>query len=130
MEYEQYGQFLKPSWAPPASWFGPVWSVLYTIILATFGYVFWLVWKKRIPKTVATPFLLNLITNLLFTPIQFALRNNFLAAVDIVLVLVTLIWAMRAIKRHRPWVAYAQIPYLLWVSFATILQFSITYLNY
>lgn len=130
MEYTQYVDFIKPSWAPPAYLFGPVWSVLYALIIVTFGYVFWLIWQKRLPRKVATPFVLNIITNLLFTPIQFTLGNNFLASIDIILVLVTLIWATVVIYKHKPWVAYAQIPYLLWVSFATVLQFTITYLNF
>lgn len=130
MEYAQYAEFIKPSWAPPAYLFGPVWSVLYLIIIISFGYVFWLAWKKKIPSHITTPFLLNLITNLIFTPIQFALRNNPLAAADIVLVLITLVWSMIVIYKYKKWVTYAQIPYLLWVSFATILQFTITYLNF
>jgi tryptophan-rich sensory protein len=86
-------------------------------------------WKKEITLMVALPFLLNLIFNLAFTPLQFGLRSNLLAAVDILLVLVTLVWAMMVIYPHARWIAYIQIPYLLWVSFATVLQLTITYLN-
>ena len=57
------------------------------------------------------------------------LKNNLLAAIDILLVLITLIWAMIAIYPHMRWITYIQIPYLLWVSFATLLQLTITYLN-
>ncbi len=81
---------------------------------------------------VALPFALNLIFNFAFTPLQFGLKNNFLAAVDIFLVLGTLIWALTALWYAVPslrWVVYVNIPYLLWVSFATILQLTITYLN-
>lgn len=86
-------------------------------------------WKKKIAFSVALPFLLNLVFNFAFTPLQFGLKNNLFAAVDILLVLVTLIWAMIAIYPHSRWIAYIQIPYLLWVSFATVLQLTITYLN-
>ncbi len=86
-------------------------------------------WKKEIGFAVALPFILNLAFNFAFTPLQFGLKNNFLAALDILLVLGTLVWAMTAIYRHARWITYIQIPYLLWVSFATILQFTITYLN-
>jgi tryptophan-rich sensory protein len=75
------------------------------------------------------PFGLNLLFNLAFTPIQFGLRNNLLAAVDIVLVLATLIWALLAIRPHARWVALVNLPYLAWVMFATALQLSITWLN-
>lgn len=87
-------------------------------------------WQKRVSFLVALPFILNLIFNFAFTPLQFGLKNNFLAAVDILLVLGTLVWAMIAIYPHARWVSYMQIPYLLWVLFATVLQLTITYLNW
>lgn len=127
--YDWYQQLIKPSWSPPAWIFGPVWTVLYVIIAISFGKVFWLAWKKKIGFWVALPFILNLIFNLSFTPLQFGLRNNFLAAVDILLVLGTLVWAMAAIYPYARWIAYAQVPYLLWVLFATVLQLSIACLN-
>jgi translocator protein len=127
--YSWYQTLIKPSWAPPSWLFGPVWTVLYIGIFITFGTVFGLVIQKKIPMIIAVPFVLNLIFNFAFTPIQFTLKNNLLASVDILLVLGTLIWAMVAIYSFRPWIAYAQIPYLLWVSFATSVQLAITYLN-
>ena len=127
--YAWYQLLTKPSWAPPAWLFGPVWTVLYILIAVTFGYVFWMFIKKRIPFSVVLPFLLNLVCNVAFTPLQFGLRSNMLAAVDILLVLGTLIWSMIVIWRRIRWVALAQIPYLLWVTFATVLQLTITYLN-
>lgn len=129
-EYSWYQNLIKPDWAPPAFLFGPVWTVLYAIIAVSFGFVFYKAWHNAIPRIVALPFVLNLIFNLIFTPLQFGLRSNVLAAVDIVLVLITTVWMMRAIWPHYRWVAYAQIPYLLWVSFATMLQLTITYLNW
>lgn len=127
--YEWYQQLIKPTWAPPSSWFGPVWTVLYILIAISFGKVFYMLWQKQIPFVVALPFALNLLFNAIFTPLQFGLKSNLLASIDIVLVLATLIWAMVAIWPHVRWIAYIQIPYLLWVSFATVLQFTITYLN-
>lgn len=86
-------------------------------------------WKKEIAVMVALPFIFNIIFNFAFTPIQFGIKNNLMAAIDILLVLGTLIWAMVAIYPRVRWIAYIQIPYLLWVSFATVLQLTITYLN-
>ncbi len=129
--YNIYTQeLIKPNWAPPGWLFGPVWSVLYLLIAISFGKVFLMFYKKEITFAVALPFILNLIFNAAFTPIQFGLENNVLAAIDIILVLITLIWAMKVICPIKKWIAYIQIPYLLWVSFATILQLSITYLNF
>jgi len=127
--YNWYSQLIKPSWSPPAWLFGPVWTFLYILIAISFGKVFWMAGKKEIAFIVALPFILNLIFNFAFTPLQFGLQNNLLAAVDILLVLGTLIWAMIAIYPHAPGIAYMQIPYLLWVAFATVLQLTVTYLN-
>lgn len=125
-----YQELVKPTWAPPSWLFGPVWTVLYAIIAVTFGYVCYLYFKGAIPFMVLLPFLLNILFNALFTPIQFGLQNNLLATLDILLVLGTLVWALMSIYTYAPLVTYANIPYLLWVSFATILQITITYLNF
>ena len=85
--------------------------------------------KKEIAFIVVLPFILNLIFNFAFSPLQFGLKNNLFAAIDILLVLGTLIWLMIAIYPHAKWITYIQIPYLLWVSFASVLQLTITYLN-
>jgi tryptophan-rich sensory protein len=75
------------------------------------------------------PFLLNIVFNLAFTPIQFGLQNNLLASIDILLVVGTLVWALWVIFPHVPWVTYSNIPYLAWGLFATVLQLTITILN-
>lgn len=125
-----YQQLLKPSWAPPAWLFAPVWTVLYTLIAISFGTVFYKVVKKKLSVRIALPFVLNLVFNFAFSPIQFSLQNNLLAAIDVLLVLVTLVWSIKVIYKRMRWVAYLQIPYLLWVSFATVLQLTVTYLNW
>lgn len=130
--YNWYSQLIKPSWAPPSWLFGPVWSVLYALIAISFGTVFYKAFVGRLAWIVALPFALNLIFNFAFTPIQFGLKNNLLAAADILLVLGTLVWALATLWHYSPelrWVVYVNIPYLLWVSFATYLQLTITYLN-
>lgn len=131
-EPTQYTELIKPTWAPPSWLFGPVWTVLYAIIAVSFGTVFYRAFMKEIPWMVALPFALNLVFNFAFTPIQFGLKNNLLASIDILLVLGTLVWAMYAIWHASPdlrWVASVNIPYLLWVIFATCLQLTITFLN-
>lgn len=124
-----YAALMKPSWAPPEWLFGPVWTVLYIVIAVSFFTVALRYFQGRIGFMVLLPFLLNLLFNLVFTPIQFGLRNNWLAALDIIFIWVTLVWALSVIRYHIPWVAYANLPYLAWVSFASLLQFSITWLN-
>ena len=127
--YTYYQELVKPAWAPPAWLFGPVWAVLYAVIIVSFGKVFWMAWQGEVPLMVAVPFALNLIFNLSYTWLQFGLRSNALASVDVVLVLGTLAWAMIAIWPYVRWVVYANVPYLLWVFFATVLQLTITFLN-
>lgn len=130
--YNWYSQLIKPNWAPPSWVFGPVWTVLYIIIAYSFSTIFYKVFTKEIPWIIALPFALNLLFNFIFTPIQFGLKNNLLAAVDILLVVGTLLWAFYAIWNFSPelrWVVYVNIPYLLWGAFATCLQLTITYLN-
>ena len=124
-----YAQLVKPFFAPPAAVFAPVWTVLYIVIIISFGWVLVQFLKRRLPFMVLLPFILNLVFNAAYTSLQFGLKNNFLAALDILLVLGTLVWAMAAIWRRARWVAYVNMPYLLWVAFATLLQFSITWLN-
>jgi tryptophan-rich sensory protein len=102
------------------------------IIAVSFGAVFYWSFTGKLAWIVVLPFALNLIFNFAFTPIQFGFKNNLLAAVDILLVLGTLIWSFYAIWHVAPelhWVVYANILYLLWVTFATCLQLTITFLN-
>jgi translocator protein len=130
--YNWYSQLIKPTWAPPSWLFGPAWTVLYAIIAVSFGAVFYKTFTGKLSWIIALPFALNLIFNFAFTPLQFGLKNNLLATIDILLVLGTLIWALYGIwhaSLNLRWVFYANIPYLLWVSFATVLQLTITYLN-
>ena len=127
--YNWYSQLIKPSWAPPSWIFGPVWSVLYILIFISFGSVFYKVFKKELPVAIMLPFILNLFFNFIFTYLQFGLKNNFLAAIDILAVLGTLIWAMVLIYPYFKWIALINIPYLLWVAFATVLQLTVTYIN-
>lgn len=125
-----YLELKKPSWAPPGSVFGPVWSVLYILIFLSFGTVFYRAATGMLPWVIAVPFILNLVFNFSFTYLQFGLKNNLLASIDIVLVALTLIWAMVIIWPYLGWVALINMPYLLWVLFATALQLTITKLNW
>ena len=127
--FVNYSELVKPTWAPPSWIFGPVWSVLYVLIAISFGSVFKMFFEKKIPFVVLLPFILNLVFNFLFTWIQFGLKNLPLASLDILLVLATLIWAMFAIFPYAKWITWIQVPYLLWVAFATVVQVTITYLN-
>ncbi|MCY2967446.1 MAG: tryptophan-rich sensory protein [Planctomycetota bacterium] len=124
-----YNSLVKPSWTPAPATIGLIWSILYPIIIVTFGFVFVQAFRGKVGWTVAAPFAINLVANLIFSPIQFQMRNLPLAAVDILIVWGSIIWLVAAIWPHYRWVSLAQIPYFVWVSLATILQLSITWNN-
>ncbi len=124
-----YDSLIKPSWTPEPATIGLIWQILYPIILFSIVFVAVQAFRHRIPWRVFVPFAINLIANLAFTPIQFGLRNLWLAAFDILIVWATIIWMMFAIWRHHRWLAVLQTPYLIWVSLATVLQLSITWWN-
>lgn len=128
--FSWYDSIVRPSWAPPSYLFGQVWSILYPVIFLSFAVVFFRAIGRSIPWQVALPFALNLLFNIAFSPLQFGLRNNLLASIDIILVVITLVWALAAIWPYMRWVSIVNIPYLLWGLYATALQISITYLNW
>ncbi len=124
-----YASQLKPAFAPPAWLFAPIWTVLYVIIAITYIRVFHLAYKRAIPKKVILPFAFNLIFNFAFSPLQFQLHSYYLSSVDIVLILGTIIWGMAAVWPYSRKLALWQVPYLVWVSFATVLQLTVVWLN-
>ena len=124
-----YESLAKPHWTPSPATIGWIWRILYPIILVSFGFVFLQAFRGKLGWMVVLPFAINLVANLLFTPIQFGLKNLLLASVDILVVLGTIVWAMVAVWPHYRWVAVTQVPYLVWVTIATVLQLSITWMN-
>lgn len=127
---EWYNTLAKPTWTPAPATIGLIWRILYPIILVSFGFVFVQAVRKKLPWHVALPFAVNLAANLIFTPIQFGLRNLPLASADILLVWASILWCVAAVWQHYRWVAVAQVPYFVWVSLATVLQLSIMWMNW
>jgi tryptophan-rich sensory protein len=128
-EYEWYRELKKPSWAPSPAVFMPIWVALYVIIAWSFAFAFYGVVTRIFPLVVGVPFALNLIFNFAFTPIEFRLRNSAVALVDAFLTLGTLIWALAAISPFWLPIVLVNLPYLLWLTFATILQIAIVVKN-
>jgi len=125
-----YNSLVKPTWTPAPQTIGTIWQIIYPIILVSFGAVLVQWTRGKVPGIVALPFAINLAANLLFTPIQFGMRNLQLAALDIVIVWATIIWCVVVIWPYMKWVAIAQVPYFVWVSIATWLQLWITTHNW
>lgn len=129
MPSQWYLDLAKPLWTPAPETIGLIWSILYPIIAFSFAFVFWKVRKGEMERIVLWVFLANLVANLLFTPVQFGLQNLPLAAVDILIVLSTIVWLVILLIPKWPLLALLQLPYLLWALIATVLQFSITRMN-
>ncbi len=125
-----YESLVKPSWTPEPSTIGLIWIILYPIIVVTFAYVFYEVLRGRAPKSIGWVYLINLIANLLFTPIQFGLQNLVLASLDILIVLVSIVVMIYQTWTIHRWVSCCQIPYFVWVAIASSLQLSITAMNW
>ena len=123
-----YGQLVQPTWAPPSSVFGPVWTLLYALM----GIAAWLVWRAdslRATRLALSLFLLQLVVNALWTWLFFAWSQGALAFADIVLLWLLVVATAMSFWRIRPLAGALLIPYLLWVSFAAALNFSIWQLN-
>jgi len=118
----------KPTWNPPDSVFGPVWTTLYVMM----GVSVWLVWRRRqISETrvammlFAAQLVLNAIWSLLF----FGLQRPGYAAIEIVLLWLAIVATIVVFARVSKPAAWLLVPYLAWVSFATFLNFTIWRLN-
>lgn len=123
-----YADLVRPDWAPPSSVFGPVWTVLYALM----GVAAWLVWRAEGFRAARIPlilFLVQLGVNALWSWLFFAWHLGALAFADILL-----LWFLIATTLVLFWrvgfVAGALlVPYLLWVSFALVLCYSVWQLN-
>jgi benzodiazapine receptor len=123
-----YGQIVQPSWAPPSSVFGPVWTILYALM----GIAAWMVWRVggfRANRPALTLFLVQLAVNASWSWLFFAWHRGDLAFADIVLLWLLIIATLVSFWRARPVAGALFIPYLLWVSFAAALNFSVWQLN-
>lgn len=125
---EFYGQLVQPSWAPPASVFGPVWTLLYVLMALSA----WLVWRQggwRSNRTALGLYVAQLVVNVLWSWLFFAGKLGGAAFADILLLLVLIVATMLAFARRRAVAAWLLLPYLAWVSFATALNHAVWQLN-
>jgi tryptophan-rich sensory protein len=123
-----YTQLVLPKWAPPSWVFGPVWAVLYVAI----GIAAWLVWRTdgfRSARGALTLFLAQLTLNALWSWLFFGWHRGPLAFADILLLWVLIIATLIAFWRVRTLAGWLLVPYLLWVSFASALNYAVWQLN-
>lgn len=127
---EWYASLSKPFFAPPDWLFGVAWGLIYPLIGLALGVALYLYVKGKLPRFILAVFALNLLANILFTPIQLGLKDNLIASADILVVLTTLMYLEVWAWRHSKLIFTLLLPYLLWGSFATLLLLSITALNW
>jgi len=123
-----YGQLTQPEWAPPGWLFGPVWTVLYALM----AIAAWLVWRSggfRAHRDALTLFLLQLALNALWSWLFFAWMLGAWAFFEIVLLWILIVATLVSFWRVRPVAGFLLVPYLLWVSFASALNYALWQLN-
>ena len=123
-----YESLQRPEWAPPASVFGPVWTMLYLAMAVAA----WMVWKARnfIGARVALSFYLaQLALNTLWTWLFFAWHRGALAFVEVIVLWVAVAMTMNLFRRVRPMAGTLLVPYLLWVTFAAALTYAVWQAN-
>jgi benzodiazapine receptor len=117
-----YAQLSKPSWAPPAWVFAPVWTALYALM----GVAAWLVWRS--PGLKAAPlslFSVQLAANALWSWLFFAWHRGALAAVEVLVLLALIVATVAAFWRISRLAALLLVPYVLWVGFASALTWAV-----
>ncbi len=124
-----YTTLNKPFFNPPSWVFGPVWTALYTMM----GISLYIVWKKGIGKSevkmAVSIFAVQLFLNTLWSIIFFGMRSPTLAFFEIIFLWVAIVFTIVKFYGVSKNAAYLLIPYILWVTFAAVLNFSIWMLN-
>ena len=124
-----YAALTKPSFIPPSWVFGPVWTALYALM----GLAAWLVYEKGFKRSevrrALAVFAVQLVLNTLWSIVFFGARQIFGAAVVIVLLWLMILWTILLFRKISKAAAWLLVPYILWVSFATVLNVSLAALN-
>lgn len=120
----------KPSWNPPAYLFAPVWTLLYFLM----GTSLWLIWKNNTaPETqkmrAMVTFAFQLFLNFMWSILFFKCHSPALAFIDITLLTIAILVTIGRFARMSKLAAWLLLPYLLWVCFATLLNYRIWSMN-
>jgi benzodiazapine receptor len=123
-----YAQLAQPTWSPPGWLFGPVWSVLY-LCMAVAAWLIWRIGGWRAASTALTLFVVQLAANALWTWLFFYFQRGLSASIEILVLWVLIVATIVQFRRLQPLAAALTLPYLAWVSFATVLSFTMWRLN-
>ena len=118
-----------PPFAPPSWIFGPMWTVLY-ILMGMALYFLTQMDERKLKRKLLTLFVIQFICNFLWSALFFNLQSNFIAAVDITILVIVLTILLYHLWLHFRLVMWLLVPYYLWVLFATLLNYSIYFLNW
>ena len=124
-----YATLTKPALNPPVWVFGPVWTTLYALMGIAVFLVWRAGWERKDVKAALGIFGLQLFLNAIWSVIFFGLHNPGWALVDIAALWLTIVWTIVVFYKISKPAAYLLVPYILWVSFAVYLNYSIWMLN-
>ena len=120
-----YSQIIQPSFSPPSWVFGPVWTTLYFLM----SLAIWLFWINFKNKKVLYIYLVHIFFNAIWSIIFFGFHRIFLALLNLIIILIFIIWLMNIYYKTYRLSFLLMLPYLLWSTYALILNGSIFYLN-
>ena len=125
-----YAGLNKPFFSPPNWIFGPVWTILY-ILMGISLYLIWIKNPSTSLRTISIPsiFWIQLVLNAVWSIIFFGMKNPLLALVDVVALWIAIFLTIKAFSKINKLSAYLLYPYLAWVTFASILNLAIVFLN-
>lgn len=120
-----YAALIKPAWNPPSWIFGPAWTLLYTLMAVAA----WLVWKRVGFSRPLAFYFVQLALNAAWTPIFFGAHQLGWALIEILIMWIMILLTLLSFRRVTPSAGWLFLPYLAWVSFATVLNFTLWRLN-
>jgi tryptophan-rich sensory protein len=128
MPGEWYASLAKPPWNPPSSVFAPVWTILYVLM----GVAAWLVWREAGfsgARIALSLFILQLVLNSLWSYLFFGLQEPMTAFFEIIVLWCAILATLVRFWKIRPGAGVLLIPYLCWVTFASVLNYQLWRLN-
>ena len=120
-----YSQIILPTFNPPRWVFGPVWTTLYILM----SVAIWVIWNNSLNKKILQVYFVHLFFNAIWSIIFFGFHQILFALIDLGIILIFIIWLMKIYYQINKISFVLMIPYLLWSSYALVLNATIFYLN-
>ena len=120
-----YSEIILPSFNPPSWVFGPVWTILYIFM----SVAIWVIWNNSLNKKILQVYFVHLFFNAIWSIIFFGFHQILFALIDLGIILIFIIWLMKIYYQINKISFVLMIPYLLWSSYALVLNATIFYLN-